>query len=39
MTGSIAVINTGLLCWKTNLSLLEFGCGVGPMQQVTWMFY
>ena len=39
VTGSVAVINTGLFCGKANLSLLELGCSVGVMQKVMWMLY
>jgi len=39
VTGSIAVINTGLFSGKANLFLLQLGCSVGLMQKVMWMLY
>lgn len=38
VTGSVAVIDTGLFCGKAKLSLLELGCSVGLVQKVMWMF-
>lgn len=38
VTGSIAVIDTGLFCGKAKLSVLELGCSVGLAQKVMWVF-